>query len=64
MKTQTNFKLLKVSGEYLKEVLQVKNETNRNLSGAMAYLISIGFSIYLKERELVKDMMTKDLSST
>lgn len=56
MKEQKKWKFLRIGGEYLESVIQVMNETNRNITGAAAYLISNGFAVYQKERELIKQM--------
>jgi hypothetical protein len=59
MKEQKTCKFLRISGEYLESVKQVMNETNRNITGTVAYLISNGFSVYKKERELINQMKEK-----
>jgi len=59
MKEQKKWKFLRISGEYLESVMQVMKETNRNITGATAYLISNGFAVYQKERELIKQMKVK-----
>ncbi|MEN6510874.1 MAG: hypothetical protein ABFD00_03470 [Chloroherpetonaceae bacterium] len=61
MKEQKNWKFLRIGGEYLEEVLHVMTKTNRNVTGAAAYLISNESAVYQKEREIIKQLKENGL---
>lgn len=56
MRENKGWKFLRIRGEILKAVEQVMNETNRNLTGAAAYLIANGFTVYQKEQQVLSEM--------
>lgn len=56
MRDKKGWKFLRIRGEILKAVEQVMTETNRNLTGAAAYLIANGFVVYEKEQQMISEM--------
>jgi hypothetical protein len=56
MKKNNEWKFLRIKGDILKAVEKVMTETNRNITGAAAYLIANGYSVFLQEQEVISEM--------
>ncbi len=56
MKDKTKSKNIRITTEALSIVLQVSNESKRNLTGATEYLILKGFEVYQKELQILNSI--------
>lgn len=54
MTTTPECKNIRISDEALLSVMEVSNESRRNLTGATEFLILKGFEVYKEELQLIK----------
>ena len=56
MEDKTKSKNIRVSSEALSIVMQVSQDSKRNLTGTTEYLILRGFEVYQKELQILKSI--------
>jgi hypothetical protein len=63
MKDKTKTKNIRIATDALSIVLQVSNESKRNLTGATEYLILKGFEVYQKELQIINSIKSGAVQS-